>query len=70
MGLRKGEIMKTKINYMVQWEGLNFVEVIYKSGIRRVVGLGDRYYTFTKTQNDFIDNATIKKTEFATFWMM
>lgn len=59
-----------KINFMVQYAGINLVDVNYKSGARRIVGLGNSYYMFTKTQVDFMDNATVYEIpNMAKYWI-
>ena len=46
--------MKTRIDYIEQVDGFNFLSVHYKSGVTRYVHLGDWGYTPTKTQADII----------------
>lgn len=53
--------MKTKIKSIKQYDGVNLLFVDYKSGARRVVGLGESYYNLTKTQADFMKAATRKE---------
>lgn len=50
--------MKTKIKRMSQNINSNWVNVEYKSGARRVVGLADWTYKFTKTQRYFLEHCT------------
>jgi len=50
---------KSNIDWAKQIEGVNCVEVVYKSGVTRYVGLGDGYYRFTGTQRDFMENAEV-----------
>ena len=44
------------IDYILQVSGQNLLQVIYKSGVNRFVGLGDHDYDLTKTQRTFLNN--------------
>lgn len=50
------------IDYILQVEGQNILQVVYKSGYNRFVGI-DAYglYKLTKTQRDFMNNSIIKE---------
>lgn len=49
--------MKTNIDYILQIDGQNLLQVVYKSGANRFIWLGDSYYVMTKTQQDFMNNS-------------
>ena len=61
--------MRTNINYIRQANGWNVLEVVYKSGFRRCVGLGDSYYMTTRTQEEFFKNSERVETEHTTYWI-
>lgn len=46
------------IDYALQVEGQNLVQVVYKSGANRYIGLNrDRVYAFNGTQREFMEAA-------------
>lgn len=47
----------SKIKCIWQAHGSNVLTVEYKSGVCRYSRLGDHYYTMTKTQRAFLENA-------------
>ena len=61
--------MKTNIDYIAQSNGWNVLEVVYKSGFRRYIGLGDRYYMTTRTQDEFMKNSVRIETQYRTYWV-
>lgn len=61
--------MRTKIEYIRQAKGWNVLEVVYKSGFRRYVYLGDSYYRTTKTQDEFMNNSIVVNLENCTMWL-
>lgn len=61
--------MKTNIDYIAQTNGWNVLEVVYKSGFRRYIGLGDSYYMTTRTQDEFMRNAVRIESERCTYWV-